>query len=233
MHLIHRRSWRDFFRSESAKRQAQFSQALAIARDIVQENPAALVDLVRLIGKRIQTIFMSEVLFYEDTNRVIPTLEPELVLFDRHKPLTHDGRNFWDLIQEHSVSKTIYLNRDLVLPWPWSRSRIVGSLCDIGTGKPLGTWKQDWNHDIRYWVPLGIAWVYGGNHSITSGIVQGEGSITVEEVYDISAVYQHVRCDGRYFIRTHDNERIARVESVEFASIFEIGRIMVDNGISA
>ena len=99
--------------------------------------------------------------------------------------------------------------------------------------KNWGSWRQDWNHDIEYWLPLGIGWVKGGNHSITSGIIQGEGTIIIEEVYDISAVYQHVICDGDTFRRQHDGSKIASVKNVEFAGIFEIGRLMLQNGVSA
>lgn len=80
-----------------------------------------------------------------------------------------------------------------------------------------------------------VAWVYGGNHSITAGIVRGEGEIETPLVYDFSALYKHVKCDGRRFERKHDSKVLSRVKSVEWAGIFEIGRLLVEadyNGLA-
>jgi sulfite reductase beta subunit-like hemoprotein len=78
---------------------------------------------------------------------------------------------------------------------------------------------------------MGIGWVHGGNHSIATGIVQGEGEITPDSVYDISEVYQYVYTDGEYYITKEDNGVISDVPNVEFAAIFEIGRLMNERSI--
>ncbi len=80
---------------------------------------------------------------------------------------------------------------------------------------------------------MGVGFVYGGNHSITSGIVQSEGFIETEHVYDISPLFDYVHCDGLHFYKTVDNEIIGDVYDLEFAAIFEVGRIMHKIGISA
>ena len=81
------------------------------------------------------------------------------------------------------------------------------------------------------WLPIGIAWVYGGNHSITVGIVQG-GELEPNYYSDISKVYKYIKCDGESFIDINSGRSLCEVKSPEFAAIFEIGRMMVDNNIS-
>lgn len=214
-----------------SKKRQKLVRLLEIAHEIGDENPQALPDLVRLIGRRVQAMFMSELLFRKKDR--VQQLDPEYVWFKPNEPITQDGASLSDLMRVEEKPRTLSLARDLILPWPWSRERIRLSLSYIGGKKDWGPWKQDFNRDIRYWLPLGIGWVKGGNHSITSGIVQGEGTITVDEVYDISAVYEHVTCDGDTFSRRHDGSTIAQVENVEFAGIFEIGRLMLEKGVSA
>ena len=79
---------------------------------------------------------------------------------------------------------------------------------------------------------MGIAWVYGGNHSISVGIIQGKGSIKPKAVYDISDVYNYVHCDGINYYRKEDGFIISSVKNAEIAAIFEIGRLMEENSIS-
>jgi len=120
----------------------------------------------------------------------------------------------------------------LVLPWPWHRKRLINAVSRIGKGREWGSWKQDSNHGIELWLPLGIAWVHSGNHSIATGIIQCSGTVKPNRVYDISKIYDYVHCNGKDFIDAQSNEIIASVENVEFAAIFEIGRLMKNNSIS-
>ncbi len=55
----------------------------------------------------------------------------------------------------------------------------------------------------------------------------------VDKIYDIRGLYEHVSCNGEHFIRTFDQRKISRVTSIEFAGIFEIGRMMLAYGVSA
>lgn len=103
------------------------------------------------------------------------------------------------------TEKVISLNRDLVLPWSWKKPRSVTCIAEIGKGRRSGEWRQDHNnHYVNLWLPMGIAWVGSGNHSISAGIIQGEGHITPENVYDISNVYEYVYCDGVNYYRKED-----------------------------
>jgi hypothetical protein len=196
-----------------------------------QEVEHPLVDVVRLVGRKIQTEYLTN-LIYRKYESELPSLFPEEVLFDRQAILSLDGKEFEDVIIELKEEKTVSLSHDLVLPWSWRTSRLVNCITRIGEGRVDGTWRQDHNHCVDLWLPMGIAWVGGGNHSISTGIIQAKGSITPEAIYDISAVYDYVYCDGVNYYRKEDGFVISSVKNAEIAAIFEIGRLMKGNSIS-
>ncbi|WP_449598744.1 DUF6710 family protein [Niallia sp. Marseille-Q9988] len=193
------------------------------------EHP--LVDVIRLIGRKIQTQYLTNLL-YVNYESDLPSLFPEEVLFDLRAILSQDGKEFYDVVRELKEEKTILLNRDLVLPWSWRKTRIVDCIARIGEGREDGPWRQDYNHCVDLWLPMGIAWVHGGNHSISVGIIQGKGSIKPEAIYDISDVYDYVHCDGINYSRKEDGLIISPVKNAEIAAVFEIGRLMKENSIS-
>jgi hypothetical protein len=195
-----------------------------------------IFDVIRLLGRKLQTEYMCYLLFQSGDDAdsdAWPDIEPRNILFDEFKPITKDGKNFFNIKKELKAEKEISLNKDLILPWPWRKSRLISSLSRIGEGRFSGSWKQDdRNHNVELWLPLGIAWVRGGNHSITTGIAQGSGKIRPWYIYDISEAYDYVYCDGNNYIRKYDESIISPVKNVEFAVIFEIGRILRDKAIS-
>jgi hypothetical protein len=194
------------------------------------EHP--LIDVVRLVGRQLQTQYITNLLYQRD-EALIPNLFPEEVLFHPLAMITKKGTNFQDVMRELKTEKVISLNRDLVLPWSWKKSRLITCIALIGQGRSWGQWRQDSNnHHVELWLPMGIAWVYGGNHSISAGIIQGKGEIIPRYVYDIRDVYDYVYCDGVNYYRKEDGSIISPVMNAEFAAIFEIGRIMAENSIS-
>lgn len=193
------------------------------------EHP--LVDVVRLVGRKIQTEYLTNLL-YKKYDSELPSLFPEEVLFDLRASLSQEGKEFEDIITELKIEKTVSLSHDLVLPWSWRTSRLVNCIAQIGEGRADGPWRQDNNHNVDIWLPMGIVWVYGGNHSISTGILQGKGSIKPKAIYDISAVYDYVDCDGVNYYRIEDGFIISQVKNAEIAAIFEIGRLMKENSIS-
>jgi hypothetical protein len=64
-------------------------------------------------------------------------------------------------------------------------------------------------------------------------MLQDGQQLETKEVYDLSALFPLVHCDGIAFRRTADNSVIAPVHEVEFAAIYEVGRLMSMNGVSA
>lgn len=225
----------------------KFNNILKFAKEMLENKSLnndehSIFDLIRILGRGIQSDYMRYVLYYdcEGGHHGVPQLEWSSVGFNHTTKFLGDNDeliSFYNLKREVSYNKKLDLSRDLILPWPWNRTRLFNTITGIGKGREWGDWVQDYkNHYVELWLPIGIAWVGGGNHSITIGIIQG-GEIKPEYCYDISEMYKHIICDGRYYRRTKTNwlikdEIIGPVTNVEIAAIFEIGRLLVQNGIS-
>lgn len=54
------------------------------------------------------------------------------VLFDLSAKISKDGITFEDVMREIKTKKVISLNRELVLPWSWKKSRLVTCITQIG-----------------------------------------------------------------------------------------------------
>ncbi len=220
----------------------KFDNILSFAKEIIdfpinegiKEHP--ILDFIRIIGRRLQSDYMGYLLYSGKSRNNFSDLDARNVLFDISDSILDENNNYIKIDKlieiKYDNKPTINLSRDLVLPWPWHRTRIKDSILNIGEGRPWGKWKQDYyNHWLNVWLPMGIAWVGGGNHSITVGIVQG-GELEPEYCSDISKLYKYIKCDGEDFIDINSGRSLNKVKSPEFAAIFEIGRMMVDSNIS-
>ncbi|TVT73154.1 MAG: hypothetical protein FHP92_14710 [Denitromonas halophila] len=119
------------------------------------------------------------------------------------------------------------LKQDIILPTPWVRARFASALSHIGQGRAMGAWKEDTNHVIALWLPWRIGFVNGGNHSITAGILRGEGTVTARDVFDMSPLLERVTCDGDRYFDTVKNRVVGEVQDHRRAAVFEIGRLIM------
>jgi hypothetical protein len=205
-----------------------FRLTMDFALSLARTDPLALSGFAYLIGRRLQAAVMTKVFGYPpDSDSAVFRCDSDHLIFRGSEPLTRDGRSFDDLIVPIARNSVrVDLSRDIILPWPWELERVSGALSGLRKGGQWGKWRQDrFNHIVIWWSPLSIAWVDGGNHSILAGIAHGTGRIVPNQAYDISPVYRHVRCDGVAYRRSHDNSVIAKVRNVDFAILFETGRL--------
>lgn len=223
----------------------QFIRMMGMAQEVfetsVEHTPSKgykhpIFNFIRLLGMRMQTDYITNLLYADDHGEIqkYPNITPWHTFFDLSAILTADGKKFYDFLYENKVETQFKVNlvEDLVLPWPWNANGYVRTLSSIGTSRPWGEWEEDSNHQVVMYLPLGICFVTRGNHSITSGIVSGKGIVTTRKVYDISKIYDYVYTDGIYYRRIADNSIISEVHYIEFAVIFEIGRMLLERKIS-
>lgn len=180
----------------------------------------ARLDLIRAIVRPVQSDLMLAVA--EKGTDASPEMTPyEFFFAGLIKVQSYERMKEGEL---DSADYPLSLASDMVLPWPWSLSRYIDNVSFIGTHK--GTpWKQDKiNHYVDLWLPWRIGFVRGGNHSITAGILAGEGTLIPEHVYDMSYLFDLVHTDGvHWFV---DGEKAEVVKSGRSAAIFEIGRLL-------
>ena len=87
------------------------------------------------------------------------------------------------------------------------------------------------NHMATYIYPIGLTIVYNGNHSTLSGILKGEGTIQANQTYDLVPTYDYMYFDGIYFRNKMNDEKLYKVARFEIGALYEIGRILAENGI--
>ncbi|EJP1240240.1 hypothetical protein NVM05_004806 [Salmonella enterica] len=202
-----------------ANEKKRFNHLLSVAEKLPVK---ALPDLIRAIVRPVQSDFLLAVA--EEGTDARPDMTPQEFFF---KGLTQIQS--YEKMKECEMNGADYplsLASDIVLPWPWSLPRYIDNVSRIGThkGKP---WKQDKNnHYVDLWLPWRIGFVHGGNHSITAGILAGEGSLIPEHVYDMSWMFELVRTDGNnWFV---EGQKAEAVKSGRSAAVFEIGRLLVE-----
>lgn len=132
----------------------------------------------------------------------------------------------------------VELGRDLVLPSPWNPQCFVSALATIGSKKgdvsaPAGTqrWQGAWredavNHAVVFWLPWRIGFVHGGNHSITAGVLAGEGRVTPDAVNDMAYLFDELRADGEWFYCIRSGRKLAALADPRLGATFEIGRLI-------
>ena len=210
----------------------QFSAIMAFAREVEKKDPRGLIAVIRILGMSILADFLRWRMESLGTRHVKPPC-PDWDLFPLTTKFGPHGERLDDLCPEEPQKLRIDLAKHLVLPVPWNRDRLAKSLAFIGPKRKWGKWKHDdMNHAIEYWEPIGVGWCINGNHSMVAGIIAGEGTTTTVAVRDITPLYAHVTCDGKNYLNSA-GKTIGKVNSPEFAAIFEIGRLLVKHGVSA
>jgi hypothetical protein len=231
-------------RSKSSQKdpaEEKFRRLIQTAKCIAQINPRGLPDLVHAILRPYQLEYLLGVA--ERGQDAMPRIEsPTFFAIEIFDWLySADGR-FRGVKRPPSEFK-LHLGRHLVLPWPWSENSYVNRVAQIGTQK-IGAsderarrysapWEQDDNHRVELWLPWGIGFVKGGNHSITAGILAGEGIVKPSLVYDMSFVLDDISSDGLTYRDSNTGRIIGRAADHRIAAVFEIGRIMISAGFPA
>ncbi|MGO4382488.1 DUF6710 family protein [Pseudoduganella sp. RAF53_2] len=207
----------------------EFDSLMAFAMDVAENSPESLRNLVRLYLRPLQSEMLLDAAS-KGTTRDVPVIdERDFFWFGQQAMIGRLNRT-----SRRNMKCELRLDRDIILPWPWERSRLVGSISSLGVRKAWGRWKQDeMNHLVSVWLPWGFAFVGGGNHSLAAAILEGDGKVAPTEVHDMSGIFKLVECDGNYYINKKDHSIVAPVTDARIAAVFEIGRMMRKFKVSA
>ncbi|MGK8436765.1 DUF6710 family protein [Ectopseudomonas hydrolytica] len=225
------RVFRQRLAEQTALRRERFEQVMALARKVAADDPLGLPSMARLVAAPLQARAM--------TSAAFRCAHGARGAYDLHDffgspfaRVTSAGETVDDLV-DHSAPERyrLRLGRDPVLVVPWTRSRLVNAIAHIGHARRMGDWRADINHRVELLLPFGLALVHGGNHSLTAGIANAEGTVVTEAVTDLSPLYAHLRYDGLSFVRRHDGTPLWDVIDEELGVLFEIGRLMLERGV--
>jgi hypothetical protein len=201
----------------SDKHKTFFNNLLIVAKKL---PPVALSDLIMAIIPPLQSDLLLAVA--EEGKYPRPVMTPREFFFDG----IFQGQDHEEMIN-HTLNPNdhpLFLATDMLLPCRWSMSLYIENLSHIGAIKGF-PWQQDYcNHSVDLWLPWKIGFIHGGNHSITAGILAGEGTLIPEHVYDMSYLFQIIKTDGAFWYV--NGYKAETVKSWRSAAIFEIGRLM-------
>ena len=199
-----------------------FANIMDMAKQIARLNPAALPILIKALLRPQQAHGMLCAIECWTDSSCRAVSPKNFFMGEKHSALFSEQKTV-----EPTSSYKVRLASDPVLPCAWRRERIASALANIGTDKRFGPWKQDPNnHHLTLWLPWGIAFVGEGNHSITAGILNGEGEIIPDHVFDMSAIFDRVYCDGDNYFWRDTHKAICEVTVPRTAAVFEIGRLI-------
>src|SRR5690606_30897143 len=120
----------------------------------------------------------------------------------------------------------------IIFSFPWHRNRLSDAFKYIGK-KVNNKWEHDpINHRTTLLYPLNIGFVTNGYHSSAMNIINNEAPMRITEILDLTPIYEELYTDGDCFRRKSDDKFVDEVTSVEFAAIFEIGRLILKNPVS-
>jgi hypothetical protein len=202
------------------------------AKDILSHGYKDKYDLhpifsyIKILTDKIVFSYTVETLALDKDNH---TLMYDLngLMFD-FEELDKNGITGYKMIRDNKNEVSLTLVDCPVIVSPWSRQRLTDAVCDIG-GESCA-WTQDKkNHFFNLCYPLGVCFVYQGNHSILSGKVKGDGVITIAPgIMNLTPLYDTIYFDGDYYRKRSDDEIIAKALNFEFGCVFEIGRRILE-----
>ncbi|MBV2205730.1 MAG: hypothetical protein KUL87_09935 [Pseudomonas sp.] len=225
------RVFRQRLAEHAAIRRERFEHVMARARAVAALDPLGLSSMVRLIAAPLQARAMTSLAF-----RPVHGARGAYDLGDffgsAFALVTAEGLSADKLcVRLEDARYRLRLGRDPILATPWCDSSLTNAIANKGHARRDGPWHADFNHKVQLLLPFGLALVHGGNHSLTAGIVNGEGSVVTDSARDFSSLYAHLHYDGLSMIRSHDGVRLWEPVDEELGILFEIGRLMLEHGV--
>lgn len=208
-----------------------FNNILNFAKSILQsDQPQRIDDLIYSLGKPYQFKIINMCIKGKPLSRN-SAFNFEHLFFrnDAKKYQFIKVNSAGDFINynESLIGKKIHPDSSLIFTFPWNKNRLSDAFNHIGE-TVQNEWKFDpLNHRVLYISPLNIGYVLNGNHSAVMNIINNEAPMIITEELDLTLVYEEIYTDGQFFKSKLDNSIIDQVSSVEFAAIFEIGRLLL------
>ena len=199
-----------------------FQELVTFGKYLAERNPPALRDYIKALARPRQWEHLTYILSRELHDSLDPVSWTNLFFV----PEGPAGNLLFELPRRVPREAVIDLTSEVVLANPWHRKQLLNSLASIGG--QANPWQQDRiNHRVELLDPLGICLVHGGNHSITAGILKGEGQIRVDEVTDLRPLLGALETDGEVF-RTVQGIPAGRVVNTHYAAIFQLAKLIED-----
>jgi hypothetical protein len=122
---------------------------------------------------------------------------------------------------ETAIKTSVDLANECVLVLSWDRKSMKHGILNV---YKYGFTFDKRDHIAEYYSYVNICYVYNGNHSIASGIVQKKGVLQANK-YDVSKLFEHVHTDGVFWYNSHNNQKLGNVFDFRVSIIYEIAKL--------
>lgn len=222
-------------KEQKEKQESEFNRILYLAKSILNgkyEQTPRINDLIYSLGKEQQFKRINDVIkgrIHDNNDQ-----HEERLFFKNYSYTTYNFNQSDNKGSNNTISnylkvqseRTLHPQKNLIFTFPWNSERLTNAFLKIGENVK-NPWKHDrHNHTMTLIEPLNIGMMSCGNHSAAINIICNEAPIKVTHVLDLTPVYNDIYTDGLFFYFKVDNSIISEVTSVEFAAIFEIGRLI-------
>lgn len=200
-------------------------------KDILRKGtPETVYGFVKFLANSIQGQLITKCLYNDRNYFSIVSRLPRNILLDLSSNYYMD------------YNKTIDIKKTPVISCIWKNKSMVDCLTSINrfSGEEFDGIKHSNNIFSFIVKPIGLVVVYGGNHSVNSAIVHGEGEITVKNMIDISPILEKYRFTGKEYVSVKSGKTIynrnlkngSEVVVYELGLMFEMSRVLKELGIS-
>jgi hypothetical protein len=103
--------------------------------------------------------------------------------------------NAYEIEEKSSSGERVWLDWDIVVTQPWNDGRLADALRNLSHGPAgkYGKWRFDpSNHFITLWLPMRLAEVRNGMHSIGAGMLSNTGTVPARAIFDLSPLYRRL-----------------------------------------
>lgn len=225
-----------FFIIKNRKPNKEFENILSMATKIMKsEYPERIYDLIYSLGKPYQFEIINKCIKGNPISQDNWYYYEHLFFkscYDKYRLIKEDNNGA--LLNYTSFTEEKYLDpsNHLIFAFPWHQNRLSDAFENIGE-KVDNKWKHDpFNHKTTLLYPLNIGYVTNGHHSSAMNIINNEAPMRITQILDLTPIYDEIYTDGNCFRRNSDHKFVDEVTSVEFAAIFEIGRLILKNPVS-
>ena len=179
---------------------------------------AFMLRLLQILNRSIQNHLMLK-RFYDGSGR-----EPD-ERYQLAKLMGISPGLYWEHCHSRPVEKWEYidLNTQTVWAFVWKMGKGDNGLINIGRKRSSGAFMQSANHDVKWIEELHVGQVdKSGNHSVTSGTLDGFGTVIPRTVESIQQLMQALYFDGGHFRFVHNRAKAGRPMYPEVGHTFYV-----------
>lgn len=201
------------------KRYLEFANCILVNSENTQEKLTGLLHLQKHLSLIIQTT---------STDNVIKNPSKEVNNFDLFSLFLELSPT---VISYNPPLKSSLNFKSPILSLPWKITSLCNCFSTIG-GASYPFQENKASHSPNTLIhPLNTIHISNGRHSMLVGVLEGTGTITIDQIFDISESYHSVYFDGTYFRFKKGNKILRKAPIVEIGIMYEVGRLAMENNL--